>query len=59
MTPALFLDFWAPLSVVSCGSPTQMQPLAQERGEAELTVKELSSSGVGNGGEAWVEATTI
>jgi hypothetical protein len=38
----------------------QMQPLAPETDEAELTVKELNSSGVGNGGgDSWVEAITV
>lgn len=51
------LSFWAPSSAASWGSPMQMQPLASERAEAELTVKELNSSGVGNGGgDSWVEA---
>lgn len=57
---ALFLNFWAPFSAASWGSLMQMQPLAQERVEAELTVKELNSSGVGNGdGDPWAEATMI
>ncbi|XP_021487482.1 heat shock factor protein 4 isoform X2 [Meriones unguiculatus] len=36
-----------PSQLPSGGSLMQMQPLAPERGEAELTVKELNSSGVG------------
>lgn len=57
--PASPLSFSA-ASLPFRGSPTQMQPLAPERAEADLPGKELNASGAGNGGgDSWVDAIVL